>query len=137
MAKKICTFARPKETPMRLPIKPPFPPATISATALALVVSIIVSIAGHFSPSPSQAIPPDVVVTGADTSAWLMGREHAAALAAECATDDERGLRLLDVRARETNIRARIGNSAADAYVSGFEHGLRAASDSLASVILD
>lgn len=122
---------------MRLPIKPPLPRATISAIAMALAASLIVSIAGHFRPSSDPAIPPEVVVTGADTSAWLMGKEHASALVTECSDDDERGLRLLDIRARETNLRSRIGDSAADAYVSGFEHGLRAASDSLASVILD
>lgn len=62
--------------------------------------------------------------------------EHAEFLVNGCHNDDERALMLLDVRARESNIRSRLGDNAADAYIKGFKHSLRLNSDSLSSVIL-
>lgn len=115
---------------------PPLPRFTMAATLLAAAVSVIVSAVNHFTAVP-DTIPAEKVILGADTAAWHLGSEHAAALVAECDNDDERGLRLLDVRARESNIRMRLGDSAADAYIDGFEYSLRQHSDSLASVILD
>ncbi len=112
------------------------PRLTIAATIIALAISLITRLAGGYRSSRPE-IPYGSHIQGSDTSAWFLGAEHAIKLVRECDNDDERGLRLLDVRARETNIRVRIGDSAADAYVDGFEHGLRSVSDSLARVILD
>lgn len=121
---------------MRSIIKPPLPRLTLLATLLALATSVAVSVVGTYR-SHHSGIPPEAIVLGADSTAWFLGEEHARALVRECRNDDERALRLLDVRARETNIRSRLGNTAANAYVGGFEYGLRAASDSLARVIFD
>ena len=112
------------------------PRLTIAATIIALAISLITRVAGGYSSSHTE-IPYGYHINKADTSAWFLGVEHAVRLVRECDSDDKRGLRLLEVRARETNIRNRIGDSAADAYVSGFEHGLRTESDSLARVVLD
>lgn len=106
----------------------PLPRLTLCATALAAVISIF---AGMASSSEQRD-----AAQATDSEAWALGRRHAAALVRECADDDQRALRLLDVRARETNIRSRIGDAAADDYIRGFEEGLRENSDSLARVIL-
>lgn len=120
---------------MRLYIPPPLPRFTVAATLIALAVSISVSAIKRYA--ADSTIPAEKVITGPDTVAWHLGVEHAAQLVTDCENDDERGLLLLDVRARETNIRSRLGNSAADAYIQGFEHELRQRSDSLARIILD
>lgn len=121
---------------MRLPIPHPLPRLTILASAAAIAVSLAVGATRRYR-SHDLPIPADRVVTGADTSAWMLGSEHAADFVRECGDDDARGLRLLEIRARESNIRSRVGSSAADAYIDGFEYSLRQLSDSLASVILD
>lgn len=116
---------------------PMLPRFTLGATAAALLISIVVGLYHHFSaPATDVPVPVGIVIAKADTAAWNLGNEHAVAFVRECADDDARGLRLLDIRARESNIRARIGDSAADAYVAGFEYQLRQQSDSLARVIL-
>lgn len=113
------------------------PRFTLVATAAALLISIVVGLYHRFSaPATDVPVPVGIVIAKADTAAWNLGTEHAVAFVRECVDDDERGLRLLDIRARESNIRARIGKSAADAYVAGFEYQLRQQSDSLARVIL-
>lgn len=112
------------------------PRYTIAAALLALVISITTGLIRSYR-SSDPAIPATYKITGADTSAWHLGIEHAAAMVRDCNDDDSRALRLLDVRARESNIRMRLGPTAGDAYIEGFEHGLHEASDSLARVILD
>lgn len=113
------------------------PRFTLGATALALLISIVTGLYHRFSaPATEVPVPVGIVIARADTSAWNLGTEHAVAFIRECADDDTRGLRLLDIRARESNIRARIGESAGDAYVAGFEYQLRQQSDSLARIIL-
>ena len=70
-----------------------------------------------------------------DRKAYNLGREHAAR-AVELRAD-ETGLQeyLLDVRARATNIGARIGRQAAADYERGFVDGVTASSDSLARIL--
>lgn len=110
-------------------MNPILPRLTLAATAVAAVISAISHLA---QPSERQE-----GAGSTNMEAWNLGRRHAAALVRECSDDDQRALRLLDVRARETNIRARISDSAADDYIRGFEEGLRENSDSLACVILE
>lgn len=116
---------------------PMLPRFTLGATAVALLISIVTGLYHRFStPSTPVPVPVGIVIAKADTAAWNLGTEHAVAFVRECTDDDARGLRLLDIRARESNIRARISDSAADAYVAGFEYQLRQQSDSLARIIL-
>lgn len=114
--------------------RPPLPRFTLSATAIAVVISISSLIWHRYE--ATAGIPRDAHVAPADTSAWYLGMEHAEFLVNGCHNDDERALMLLDVRARESNIRSRLGDNAADAYIKGFKHSLRLNSDSLSSVIL-
>lgn len=114
--------------------RPPLPLFTLSATAIAVVISISSLIWHRYE--ATAGIPREAHIAPADTSAWYLGMEHAAYLVNECSDDNERAMMLLDVRARESNIRARLGDDAADAYIKGFEHSLRLNSDSLSSVIL-
>lgn len=113
------------------------PRFTIVGTSVALLISIITGLYHRFStPATQVPVPVDIVIAKADTASWNLGTEHAVAFVRECTDDDARGLRLLDIRARESNIRARISDAAADAYVAGFEYQLRQQSDSLARIIL-
>ncbi len=114
--------------------RPPLPRFTLAATLIAVVISVVVAIVGNYR--ATAGIPSEARISPADTSAWYLGMEHAVSLVNDCRDDNERALRLLDIRARETNIRARLGSSAAEAYIKGFEHSLRLNSDSLSSVIL-
>lgn len=113
------------------------PRFTTVGTSVALLISIITGLYHRFStPATQVPVPVDIVIAKADTASWNLGTEHAVAFVRECTDDDARGLRLLDIRARESNIRARISDAAADAYVAGFEYQLRQQSDSLARIIL-
>ncbi|MDE6544702.1 MAG: hypothetical protein K2L63_01250, partial [Paramuribaculum sp.] len=88
------------------------PRFTLGSTALALLISIVTGLYHRFSaPATEVPVPVGIVIARADTSAWNLGTEHAVAFIRECADDYARGLRLLDIRARESNIRARIGES--------------------------
>lgn len=111
------------------------PRYTMLATAAAVVISVIVGVIGSRGVSHPD-IPADLMIVGADTSAWFLGSEHADAFINDNRGDEVRALRLLDVRARETNIRAHLGDDAARAYILGFEYTLRQRSDSLARRIL-
>lgn len=113
-------------------MKPPLPRLTLMATAIAALISVIANATEGDDGQSAPSIPEVNPLDPRD-----LGRQHAAGLVSECHDDDERALRLLDVRARETIIRTRIGFEAADEYVAGFEEGLRQYSDSLARVILE
>lgn len=55
-----------------------------------------------------------------DSSLYQMGRRHAAYLLSHYDHPDSICAQLLEIRARETDIRTRVDDSAADAYVYGF-----------------
>lgn len=55
-----------------------------------------------------------------DSSLYQMGRRHAAYLLSHYDHPDSISAQLLEIRARETDIRTRVDDSAADAYVYGF-----------------
>lgn len=69
--------------------------------------------------------------------AFQLGREDANALLDQCDTPQQLRLRLLDVRARITNIRTRVSPEAADDYVTGFRLALEERGDTLASTLFN
>ncbi|MCM1028717.1 MAG: hypothetical protein NC342_05895 [Pseudoflavonifractor sp.] len=112
---------------------PPLPRFTLIASALALVVTFTARTLHLHSAQSTIAGSQKGEI---DTAAWNLGVEHSLKFINECCDDDSRGLRLLEIRARESNIRHQMGEETADSYVKGFEEGLRENSDSLANVIL-
>lgn len=69
------------------------------------------------TPKPSIK---EMDVSPRDSSLYQMGQRHAADLLENYTDDDDLGERLLEIRAREANIRTRVDNDAADAYLYGF-----------------
>lgn len=113
--------------------KYPYPIYTLAATGVALMVSVVMMIGRSFHSGSGVA-----AVAPADTAAYSLGYEHAAALLGENLTEEEFSVRLLDTRARQQIIATRFGSSAAQAYESGFEDAIKAKSpDSLAPLLLD
>lgn len=70
-----------------------------------------------------------------DSKPYQLGRRHAADMLQQCRTQDEIRDRLLDINARTTNIRRRIGAEAADNYLQGFRSYLTERGDTLANAI--
>ena len=67
-----------------------------------------------------------------DRQAYNLGKEHAAEAVKLSESPSELQDYLLEVRARMTNIGARVGRPAAADYERGFTDGVTAGSDSLA-----
>ena len=61
---------------------------------------------------------------------YILGREHAVRLHSDI-SDTELRDELLDINARITNIRNRIGNEAAENYIAGLRDYLKENSDTL------
>lgn len=57
-----------------------------------------------------------------DSALYKMGQRHAAYMLSGSTHNDTICAKLLDIRARETDIRNRVDNDAADAYILGFQH---------------
>lgn len=64
-------------------------------------------------------------------SAHAIGRSDAANMLDRCKTTDAIRDQLLELRAREYNIRCRMGDAAADSYISGIETYLQESGDTL------
>lgn len=71
-----------------------------------------------------------------DSDIYQMGRRHASYLVNHITAPDSIGLKLLEVRARETEIRRRVDDQAADAYIYGFTTYIFDNSPALADSIL-
>ncbi len=69
--------------------------------------------------------------------AYSLGTEDANAIIAECHTETAVRIRLLDIRAKATNIKSRISEDAAHEYLSGFRHALEQHGDTLATTLFD
>lgn len=69
--------------------------------------------------------------------AYTLGIEDANAIVSECMTQEAIRIRLLDIRARATNIKNRISEDAAEEYLSGFKYGLEQHGDTLATILFD
>lgn len=69
--------------------------------------------------------------------AYSLGVEDANAIVSECQTEEAVRIRLLDIRARATNIKNRISEDASEEYLSGFKHGLEQHGDTLATILFD
>ncbi|MCM1110606.1 MAG: hypothetical protein NC336_05320 [Clostridium sp.] len=68
-----------------------------------------------------------------DSVAFKLGEEHGRALIENSNDTSAIADGLLEIRARETDIRSRIRPSAADAYVAGFEQYIREHAPDLAA----
>lgn len=104
-----------------------------------LYALLCAGLAGCACSSPNES--PDAVeathvpVASRDSAAYKLGAEHALRML-ERATDTVAiADALLDVRARETDIRRRLRDSAADAYVAGFTDMVAERNPQLASEI--
>lgn len=73
-----------------------------------------------------------VVIDERDSGAYRLGLDHGRILVEEKKAVDSINDFLLEVRARETNIRSLLRESAGDAYVKGFQEYVRSHNDSLA-----
>lgn len=84
------------------------------------------------SSSPSDKVSAKII----DKEAYELGEQHARE--AITLVDDEPALQelLLDVRARQTNIRMNLGAQAAADYERGFTRFIKANSDTLSKIIL-
>lgn len=63
--------------------------------------------------------------------------EDANAIISECHTETAIRVRLLDIRAKATNIKGRVSADAASDYLRGFRHGLEQHGDTLATTLFD
>lgn len=63
--------------------------------------------------------PTEIVVAARDSSVFFMGRRHAARMLDNHSHHDSICNELLELRARENDIRTRIDDDAANAYVAG------------------
>lgn len=92
-----------------------------------LLPAIILTAASCGSKESSESEPADAPVAvkqleiaPRDSSLYQMGRRHAAYILNRYSHPDSICAQLLEIRARETDIRTRVDNDAADAYVYGF-----------------
>ena len=67
--------------------------------------------------------------------AYNLGIEDANAIISECHTETAIRVRLLDIRAKATNIKGRVSANAASDYLRGFRHGLEQHGDTLATTL--
>lgn len=95
-----------------------------------IVLSLIISVFGCRKDNGTRT----VIIDKRDSGAYKLGMRHGGMLL-ELTTEDSVQDFLLEVRARETNIRARLRNSAGEAYVEGFKDYVKAHSDSMAKVL--
>ena len=70
-----------------------------------------------------------------DKEAYALGQRHAAEVVAVASDEGAVQDALLDVRARITNISAKVSQQSAHDYEAGFTDGIRSGSDSLARVM--
>lgn len=77
-----------------------------------------------------------VIIDRRDSGAYRLGLEHGRILIEDKIVNED-SVRdfLLDIRARETNIRARLRQSAGDAYIEGFKDYVEQHSDSMAGIL--
>lgn len=102
---------------------------SIIATILCIVALTITS-CQQIGYEADDAVSIDICFEG-DPSAYNLGRDCAELLLKRCVTESQIRDQLLDVRAREYNIRTRVGNEAADTYISAFQSRLRESGDTL------
>lgn len=72
------------------------------------------------------------IIDRRDSGAYRMGYDHGKLLIEKKDNIDSIKDLLLDIRARENNIRSRIRESAGDAYIQGFRRYIEEHDDSLA-----
>jgi len=95
----------------------------------ALTAIIFLASCGNSNRTIPDSIAPE------DSSAYNIGRNNARILLEKCTTETDIRRELLDMRARETNIRSRVGPKAADAYILGIKSYLIESGDTLASTL--
>lgn len=71
-----------------------------------------------------------------DSDIYNMGRRHAAYLINHYFGTDSMGYKLLDIRARQSEIETKVDSCAADAYILGFTDYIRTNCPALADSIL-
>ena len=96
----------------------------------------------NLSPAPSRHSAPSSRAAhqlsddySSDSEPYRLGRTHARQLLSNCHTSDQIRDELLDINARVTNIKYRVGESAANDYLHGLHDELAASSDSLANTL--
>ncbi|MCM1163996.1 MAG: hypothetical protein NC339_07100 [Muribaculaceae bacterium] len=70
-----------------------------------------------------------------DKEAYALGQAHARDVIAVADDEEQLQEKLLEVRARISNIDSKLGRGSADDYEAGFTDGIKAGSDSLAKIL--
>ncbi len=100
-------------------------------TILIFIFAILVISASGCGPGNSQKT---IIIDQRDSGAYKLGMRHGKLLLEKDSEDSIQDF-LLDVRARETNIKARLRESAGDAYIEGFKDYITAHNDSMARIL--
>lgn len=111
-------------------MKPLFTPITTSIISLLLAVALSSCSSDRKDRSASDT-------RSMTQRAYNLGIEDANAILTECHTEAAIRIRLLDIRAKATNIKGRVSEDAAHEYISGFRHGLEQHGDTLATALFD
>lgn len=84
--------------------------------------------------SEPEEVKTEAVAANLNEEPYRLGREHAARLHEQCKSQGEVRDELLDINARITLIRSRIGDEAAVSYKQGLKDYLTEVADTLASL---
>lgn len=113
-------------------MKPPFP--YISAPILSAAILLVAALSSCSTDgNKSQSSDTRAMAQ----RAYNLGIEDANAIISECHTETAIRVRLLDIRAKATNIKGRVSANAASDYLRGFRHGLEQHGDTLATTLFD
>lgn len=74
-------------------------------------------------------------ISEADSAYYRMGRNDATLLLQQCRTTNDVRDRLLEIRARETDLRLRHGDPSAQAFIQGFTAAIKESGDTLAHTL--
>lgn len=102
---------------------------------ISLAVAVCVALAGAACGGSAENVnadTQDIEVSQRDSAIYKLGRVHARRMLERCTTTDLLRNELLDVRARESLIKARMYPEAAQAYIQGFRHAVCESGDTLA-----
>lgn len=77
----------------------------------------------------------DIVVEKQDSAIYRLGYRHGRRMLERCTSTDMLRNELLDVRARQSLIKARMRPEAANAYIQGFRHSIQESGDTLAETL--
>ena len=102
----------------------------LAITPLLCSATILLTACQNVGYEAEDAVSLDICFEG-DPSAYNLGRQCAEVLLKNGHRESEIQDMLLDIRAREYNIRTKVGNEAADTYISAFKTRLQESGDTL------